>query len=169
MTQISFALVAGALVVVVARVVRRRRSGAADLLEPLTLLDVVAMMRVATSGGLTTGAALDLGLSVAGPVVAPEVAQRERGGPPEEVVASLSRRCVISMSLDGVVLSIRYGLPLEPALERAENELLSAAERLIERQLSELPVRLIFPLVVCFLPAFCLVGVVPLVVPSLTW
>lgn len=160
-------VVAGAIAVL-ARGWLGSRSGNPTVLEPDALLDVVVMMRVATSGGLTTGAALDLGLAVVRDAVVDEVVERRRSRPPDEVIAALARRCVASSSLDGVVLSIRYGLPLEPALERAEHELLATVQRRTERRLSELPVRLTFPLVLCFLPAFCLVGVVPLVAPALT-
>lgn len=63
--------------------------------------------------------------------------------------------------------SDRYGAPLGVALER-----LAADARLLRRRRSEesarrIPVRLLFPLVLCTLPAFALLTVVPLLAGAL--
>lgn len=61
----------------------------------------------------------------------------------------------------------RYGTPLVPALERLADELRRRRQRRAEEAARKVPVKLLFPLVVCILPAFALLTVAPLVAGSL--
>ena len=72
------------------------------------------------------------------------------------------------VSLDALALSVRYGLPIDAVAERLEGELAERRRRVLETRIRQLPVRLLFPLVLCVLPAFVLVGVVPVVVAAWT-
>ena len=68
--------------------------------------------------------------------------------------------------------SERYGLPLTATLEALSVEARLARQRDAELRSRRLPVLLIFPLVVCVLPAFALLTVVPLLgggLSSLSW
>ncbi|MGK2949558.1 MAG: type II secretion system F family protein [Acidimicrobiales bacterium] len=62
---------------------------------------------------------------------------------------------------------LRYGVPLTPGLERLQLELRLDRRRHAEQQARRVPVRLLGPLVVCILPAFAVLTVVPLLAASL--
>jgi tight adherence protein C len=70
--------------------------------------------------------------------------------------------------VDALAASERFGQPLIPALERLSIETRAMRRRLHEVHARQLPVRLSFPLVLCTLPAFGLVTIVPLVASALT-
>jgi tight adherence protein C len=63
--------------------------------------------------------------------------------------------------------SERYGTPLQASLDRLTAELRSERRRRSEAAARRVPVRLLFPLVCCILPAFALLTVVPLLAGSL--
>ncbi|MDG2113673.1 MAG: hypothetical protein P8N02_13785 [Actinomycetota bacterium] len=132
------------------------------------LLELLALLRLGMAAGLSLRAALELADEAvpaanflgAGPA-------REIDVGPADLLASISLRCPGFAGFDSVVLSARYGLPIDPALERVEAELGAALRRRREIRVRRLPVQLLFPLVVCVLPAFALVGVVPVVIAAL--
>ncbi|HVE47654.1 MAG TPA: type II secretion system F family protein [Acidimicrobiales bacterium] len=61
----------------------------------------------------------------------------------------------------------RYGAPLVPALERLGDEVRRQRQRRAEEAARKVPVLLLFPLVLCILPAFALLTVAPLVAGAL--
>jgi tight adherence protein C len=61
----------------------------------------------------------------------------------------------------------RYGSALGPSLERLADEARRARQRRAEEAARKLPVKLLFPLVVCILPAFGLLTVAPLIAGGL--
>lgn len=61
----------------------------------------------------------------------------------------------------------RYGAPLGPALERLGDEVRRQRQRRAEEAARKVPVVLLFPLVLCILPAFALLTVAPLVAGAL--
>jgi tight adherence protein C len=63
--------------------------------------------------------------------------------------------------------SERYGTPLQASLDRLTAELRAERRRRSEAAARRVPVRLLFPLVCCILPAFALLTVVPLLAGSL--
>lgn len=62
--------------------------------------------------------------------------------------------------------SERYGTPLVPALEQLAREARTERRRRAEEAARRVPVKLLFPLVLCTLPAFALLTVVPLLIGS---
>jgi tight adherence protein C len=60
--------------------------------------------------------------------------------------------------------SERYGVPLRDALDRLAVEVRLDRRRRAEEAARRVPVKLLFPLVLCVLPAFALLTVVPLLV-----
>ncbi len=66
-----------------------------------------------------------------------------------------------------LVDSERYGAELLPALYRAGKQAREQNRHLAEARARKVPIKLLFPLVVCFLPAFCLLTLAPVFVRSL--
>ena len=79
----------------------------------------------------------------------------ERAGEPARPLASALASCE------------RYGAPLAPALERIVGEVRRQCQRRAEEAARRVPVALLFPLVLCILPAFALLTVAPLVAGAL--
>jgi pilus assembly protein TadC len=69
---------------------------------------------------------------------------------------------------DGFAAADRDGLPLAPVLERLASEARDMRRRQIDERARRLPVRLSVPLVLCTLPSFALLTVVPLLLAALT-
>lgn len=69
---------------------------------------------------------------------------------------------------DALVTAERYGLPLVPALDRLAADAAAERRRVAETRARQLPVRLSIPLVICTLPAFVLLGIVPVLIASLS-
>lgn len=61
----------------------------------------------------------------------------------------------------------RYGAPLGPTLERLADDVRRQRQRRAEEAARKVPVALLFPLVLCILPAFALLTVAPLVAGAL--
>jgi pilus assembly protein TadC len=61
----------------------------------------------------------------------------------------------------------RYGAPLNAALDRLADEVRATRRRRAEEAARRVPVKLLFPLVACILPAFALLTVAPLIAGAL--
>jgi tight adherence protein C len=147
-----------------ARAEKRRLAGlVADL------PDVVDLLVLAVGAGLTVQLAVAaVAKRATGPLGA------ELGRVIEEV--TLGRR--LADSLDDVpqrageavrplcgtlAAAERYGAPLGSSLERLATEVRRDRRRRAEESARKLPVKLLFPLVACTLPAFALLTVAPLI------
>jgi tight adherence protein C len=64
--------------------------------------------------------------------------------------------------VDVLVAADRYGAALGPSLERLAAELRDDRRRRAEEAARRVPIKLLFPLVCCVLPAFALLTVVPM-------
>lgn len=64
---------------------------------------------------------------------------------------------------DAMATAVRYGLPLAPVLDRLIDEARAERRRHAAEAARRLPVALSFPLVVCSLPSFVLLAIVPAV------
>jgi tight adherence protein C len=165
---------AAALAVVGVRRWRVRR--AAHRHEALVrrhLSDVVELLAAAVDAGCT--------LAVAIPLLAPlspepfgtalgAVARRQRHGERvADALGTLADR--LGAPVEPVVAALagceRNGLPLAPTLARLAVDARHDRRRRAEAAARTLPVRLSFPLVLCLLPAFVLLGIVPAMVPAL--
>ena len=67
-----------------------------------------------------------------------------------------------------LVAAERYGDPLLPALNRLSLELRARRRRQAEERARRLPVKLVFPLVLCTLPAVGLIALVPIMVGTVS-
>jgi Flp pilus assembly protein TadB len=70
--------------------------------------------------------------------------------------------------IDSLASADRYGLPLAPVLERLSFEARQQRRRDTDASARELPVRLAVPLVLCTLPSFVLLAIVPLLLGALS-
>ena len=151
---------------------RRRREWTA------AVPDLVELVRLALGSGCTTHLSLLLIADhVGGPIG--DMLQRtatslKEGGSTAEALAELQDRVgsPIRPLCSALLGSERYGLPLAATLEALSVEARLARRRDAELRSRRLPVLLIFPLVVCILPAFALLTVVPLLgggLSSLSW
>ena len=70
--------------------------------------------------------------------------------------------------VDSLSAADRYGLPLAPVLERLSLEARQQRRRDTDAAARELPVRLALPLVLCTLPSFVLLAIVPLLLGALS-
>lgn len=61
----------------------------------------------------------------------------------------------------------RYGAPLVPTLERIADDVRRQRQRRAEEHARKVPVKMLFPLVLCILPAFALLTVAPLIAGAL--
>lgn len=69
---------------------------------------------------------------------------------------------------DALVTADRYGLPLGPMLDQLGADVRAARSRLAQQDARTLPVRLSFPLVLCTLPSFVLLAIVPAVLGAVS-
>jgi tight adherence protein C len=69
--------------------------------------------------------------------------------------------------IGALLASERYGAPIGPALERLAADVRADARRQAEAAARRVPVKLLFPLVTCILPAFGLLTVAPLIASAI--
>jgi len=137
-------------------------------IELEVLAQLLALVRLGLDAALSLTASLAVALdAVDSDELAAERAAVSRGDSGVEVLDAIAERGGHQVGLDALVVSARYGLPVGPALERAELDAAEQLRRRTETRIRQLPVRLLFPLVLCILPAFVLVGVAPVVVAAL--
>jgi tight adherence protein C len=164
---------AAALAVVGVRRWRMRRTGRRHAaLVRRHLPDVVELLAAAVDAGCT--------LAVAIPLLAPlapepfaaalgDVGRRQRHG--ERVADALGALRDLGAPTEPVVAALagceRNGLPLAPTLARLAADARQDRRRQSEAAARALPVRLSFPLVLCLLPAFVLLGIVPAMAPAI--
>ena len=163
---------AGAVVLTpVARDRRARRRVADDRVAGLP--EVVDLLAVAVAGGLTVPVAV---AAVAGRATGPAADALRR----VDAEVRAGRRCADALDdLPGVLgepvrplvaaltASERYGAPVAASLDRVAAGLRADHRRRAEEAARKLPVQLLFPLVLCVLPAFALLTVAPLLAGAL--
>ena len=152
----------------------RRRMGlmAGDLPE------VVDLLALALSAGLNVSLAVaGVGSRASGPL-ADELAQvageTARGRRLADALDDLPVRCGEAIRPLCTLLAAgeRYGVPLIESLGRLAVDVRASERRRTEEVARRLPVKMLFPLVVCILPAFGLLTLGPMLVtsfPSLTF
>jgi tight adherence protein C len=135
--------------------------------------DVVDLLTVAVGAGLTVREAVSaVADRPAGPLaraLGAVVADAEAGRPFADALDDLPQRAgestrPLAASLAGCV---RYGSPIGPALAALAAEARDAERRRMEQAARRVPVLLLFPLVLCILPAFALLTVAPLLADAL--
>lgn len=145
------------------------RSGARADRVTAELSAVVEVMSVALASGLSITASLQLALAHCDAAL--ETARRLATSPDrplDEALDDFGSTCGprARAFAEAVSGSLRTGIPLAPELDRLGRELREDMRRRLEHRVRRLPVLLLFPLVLCVLPALGLVAVVPVLVAA---
>ena len=133
------------------------------------LPDVVDLLVLAVGAGLTVGLALaEVSRRGSGPLAAElrrVVDDTGRGRRLADALDDLPAHAgeAVRPLVGALVASERYGAPLVAGLERLADEVRRDRRRRAEEAARKVPVKLLFPLVTCTLPAFGLLTVAPLV------
>lgn len=148
--------------------VRRERARRADAVRR-SLPEVVDLFHLAIASGLTVPLAVDaVARRLEGPlgdelaVALREVALGRRLGDALDDVPGRAGELVRPLTA-ALVASDRYGAPLGDALARLAAEVRADRRRRAEEVARKVPVKLLFPLVSCVLPAFGLLTLAPLI------
>lgn len=149
---------------------RRQRALQVDRHLPETI-DLLGL--VVGAGQPTVSALSDIGPRVPEPFRSELLAVVRRTAAGESFVDSVRRlRDSLGPSVSPVVHAVTAaeidGTPLRPALQRAADEAHRRRRVRAEEAARRVPVLMLFPLVFCVLPAFCLLTVVPLLVGTLS-
>ena len=186
--RLGGAVVAGALTLVVVRVatpvvvlvvwalpVLRARRRERRRLAALTadLPEVVDLLVLAVGGGLTVPFAIAAVARHANGPLAAELRRvldevehgRRLADALDDVPARAGERARPLTA--ALVASERYGAPVVAGLERLAGEVRRDRRRRAEEAARRVPVKLLFPLVTCTLPAFALLTVAPLIAGTL--
>lgn len=133
------------------------------------LPEVVDLFHLAIASGLTVPLAVDAVVRRASGPIVDELAQalaevalgRRLGDALDDVPARAGE--VVRPLTAALVASDRYGAPLAEPLARLAAEVRADRRRLAEEAARKVPVKLLFPLVCCVLPAFGLLTLAPLI------
>lgn len=164
---------AGALAPRALHVIRTRRARTrqdAQLVRALP--DVIDLFRIANGGGLTVHESVHVVASmVDGPLgeTFRDAQRRVRLGDrlADALTPPVAAGDPARPLLRALVSAERDGAPLTSPLERAAAHARDVRRRRAEEAARTVPVRLLFPLVLCVLPAFVLLTVVPLLAGTL--
>jgi tight adherence protein C len=162
-----------ATIVRVARVpLRRRRERRREALIRREVPVVVDLVGVAVSAGCTPFHAIEqaarYGPAHTAASLGVVVQACARGRSLDDALRSLGSTVATLRPLtDALRTSARLGTPAAPALSRLAAEVRADVRRRAEARARTVPVRLCFPLVICVLPAFALLTVVPVVLTGL--
>lgn len=147
---------------------RRRHARAVEAAVP----DLVDLVVLGVRAGLLPVTALRIAHPWLAPPVHAAVAEVlsavDRGERFADALPVLAERLgpALHPFVDGLAAADRDGLPLAPVLERLAADARTARRRRLDATARQLPVRLALPLVLCTLPSFVLLSVVPLLLAA---
>lgn len=131
------------------------------------LADVLESTTLSVRAGITPRVAVLSASQHAGERLAPHLTEfgwrLEHGWLTADALAGLGDRIGPTgrRLIDGLVRAERYGSPLAPVLDRMVDDIDSIRREIATRRTRTLPVRLAAPLVLCTLPSFALLAIVP--------
>ena len=137
------------------------------------LPETIELLQVCAEGGLSVRAAVDAVIAVTAGDVADALASASRAASAGASLADALEDCTRHLGpglrplVSALAASERYGVPLVSSLERLAADSRADARRRGEAHARKVPVRLLFPLVLCILPAFALLTVAPLIAGGL--
>lgn len=155
------------------RLARRRAVEAERRAWSDALPDAVDLLALGLGSGLAVAPALALAAPRTPPPLGPALARAHdriaHGAPLAEALEAVADRGPASRPLIALlVASHRDGAPVVEPLTRLAGDLRADRRRAVEARARQVPVRLLFPLVLCSLPAFVLLAIVPPVVAAIT-
>lgn len=167
---VGCALVVGASLVPVVR--HRSASLATDGARRQGAPELVDLFRLAAGAGLSVHQLVDVVAPRAPDVFASTLVEvRRRVSLGQRLGDALDVFDQLGESVRPLAAALRAaafdGVALGPALERVATDARLQRRRWAETKARRLPVQLLFPLVLCILPAFGLLAIVPLVASSL--
>lgn len=151
---------------------QRAARQAADLIDSLP--DIADLLALAVAGGATPRAAVEAVAAhgygpVAGAFADALDVIDDRGARLADRLSAvpLHLGTAVEPLVHPLVAAERYGTPLGPPLALAGRDLRQVRRHRAEEAIRRVPVKLVFPLVCCTLPAFGVLTVVPLLAASL--
>ena len=164
---LALAVVLGGLVATALATRGRRAARAERSAIESAMPDAIELLVMSLHAGYSpTQALARLAVDAPGPVrpAFAAVEQRlHRGQAVADALGELTRvcgRCAVPL-VNALGAAARDGLPLSPVLDRLADDAHASRRRNGEAAARRLPVRLSFPLVVCTLPSFVLLAIVP--------
>lgn len=147
-----------------ARAIRERQRRTLQAALP----DAVELLRLGVEAGLTVPEALSALVrhqrSPLADRVAGALARTARGVRLADALEPLRTEPTLSALADALIDAERYGAPLTRPLDRLTADARAQRRQEAEQAVRRLPVRMLFPLVLCILPALGVLAVVPILV-----
>lgn len=173
LTRPTLVPVALALAAATPRLVRRRSERTQQERWAVALPDAVDLLALGLASGVPVVQALALVAphtpAPVGPALAAADERARHGVPLADALAPLARASPDGRSLAGLLVAAHHdGAPVVDALARLAGDLRADRRRAVEARARQVPVRMLFPLVACTLPAFVLLTIVPPVVAALS-
>jgi tight adherence protein C len=153
---------------------RRQRARRHGRQVDAALPDAVEMLVLVIQAGLTPSQALTVASELVPAPLRPAFAaidhRLQRGQRLADALGALPDHLgpAAAPLADAIAAADRYGLPLAPMLDRLADDARASRRRLSDTYARTLSVRLSFPLVVCTLPAFVLLAIVPALLGALS-
>jgi tight adherence protein C len=150
---------------------QHRRQARAALVE---LPDAIELIVIAVRAGCTPASAISVVAPAAPGAIRPVLAEVEhrlhRGQRLADALVPITEALGPPAAgfVDALATCDRYGLALGPVLDRLADDIRIERRRQAERQARTLPVKLSFPLVVCTLPSFVFLAIVPAVLGAVS-
>jgi Flp pilus assembly protein TadB len=139
-----------------------------------TLPDAIEMLVLVVHAGLTPHQAITMLVERAPAPIRPAFAEvrhrTSRGDPLADALHALPDLLGPSAAVvaDTLAMAERYGTPIAQALEQLSIDVRERRQRQAEAEARKLPIRMSFPLVVCTLPSFVLIAIIPAVLAALS-
>jgi tight adherence protein C len=83
------------------------------------------------------------------------------------VIVERSKSPDVASLVEVLRRSDRLGVPLAPALRTFSSEVRARVRAIAEAEIASAPVKLVFPLVFCFLPAFVVLAIGPVAISAI--
>ena len=137
------------------------------------LPEVIDLLRVCAAGGLSVRLSAECVAGIAPGLITAAFASAARAaGAGASFADALEEQAgplgpTVRPLVSALAASERYGVAVAPSLERLAADARAEERRQGEARARKVPVRLLFPLVLCILPAFALLTVAPLIAGGL--
>jgi tight adherence protein C len=165
----AFAVVAALAASAMPHLLERRAARKFDAAVRRELAEVIDLLGVAVSAGLSIRLAIEAVTHRGNGPIARELlavlGRADRGEALADALEHLPEQCGASTRplASALISAERYGSPVTAALERLASDARASERREGEVAARRVPVQLLFPLVFCVLPAFALLTLGPLI------